>query len=71
MYQKKHKSLHIQDECVTTRKPMTRFQKFMKRWKKHVFKYMFKTIEVFWQIIQVVATLGGLIVLALEILGLR
>ena len=71
MYQKKYKSLHVQDECVTTRKPKTMFQKFTKRWKKHVFKYMFKIIEVFWQIIQVVATLGGLIVLVLEFFGLK
>ena len=71
MYRKKYESLHIQDECITTKKPKTMFQRFVKRWKRLVFKFLFKSIEVLWQIIQVIVTLGGFVYLVLEILGLR
>jgi len=69
MYQKKYESLHVQNECVTTRKSKTMFQEFMKRWKRRVFKYMFKSIEVLWRVIQVVTTLGKLVYLVMKFLG--
>jgi len=71
MYRKKRESLHIQDECVTTKKPKAMFQRFVKQWKRLVFKFLFKSIEFLWWIIQVIVTLGGFVYLVLEMLGLR
>lgn len=71
MYSKKHHSPNIQGECKSIRTPKTKLRKFKKLWRKFTFKFLFKSIEIFWRFIQVFTTLGGFIYLLLEILRLK
>ena len=64
MYQKR--LLDIQDQSTTVQK---RGGKPPRRWKRVVFKFLFKSIELLWALIRVVATLGGFFRFVTELLS--